>query len=264
MGLKNKRIAIVATRRAEELIEKITAMGGKPVMEDFVVIQPVQEEETIESLRGCLSSNPEIFMFTTGEGAKLLFDRAEAGGLFQTLVERMRKGLVIARGYKVRGELIKRGFSGFMTVESIEDVNEILEGKELKGKVVLLQVYGEDVPSLIRRLEERCARVFRIWTYRYVEYREKTDNFIDRLISGFYHGVIFTSAYQVSHLFRRAKERNLQNELSMSFNKKIFVFAVGKTTAKKLFENGVLRVYYPEKERLSRTVEELKRVFENG
>ncbi|MCS7308159.1 MAG: uroporphyrinogen-III synthase [Aquificaceae bacterium] len=264
MSLRGKRIAIVATRRAEELMDKISAMGGKPTVEDFVFMRSVQEEKTIESLKECLSTNPEIFIFTTGEGAKLLFHRAKVGGLYQTLVEGMKGGLVIARGYKARVELIRQGLSGFLIVEGTEDVKGILKDKELKGKSVLLQTYGEDVPLLIGWLEEMGAKVFRIWTYRYLEDEEKTDKFINRLISGFYHAVLFTSAYQVSYLFRRAKKRSLHNELSVSFNKKIFVFAVGRTTARKLFENGVLRIYYPEKERLSGAIEELKKVFENA
>ncbi|MCS6999116.1 MAG: uroporphyrinogen-III synthase [Aquificaceae bacterium] len=89
-------------------------------------------------------------------------------------------------------------------------------------------------------------------------------SFLEKILQGFYHGVLFTSAYQVSYLFKRAKDMGLHREVVRSMNREVFVFAVGRTTAKKLFENGVLRVHYPERERLSQAIRELQRVFEDG
>lgn len=264
MSLRGRRIGVVATRKALEAVEKITQLGGKALVEDIVKMEQVREEETTYDLKLALKEKPEVFVFTTGEGAKLLFERAKTCGLYEELTELMEAGLLIVRGYKTRAELSRRSFSGFQTVETTEGIVKILKEEELKGKAVLLQLYGEDIPTIENLLTEKSARLFKVWTYRYVLETEKIDGFIDRLLTSYYHGILFTSAYQVSYLFKRAKERGIHRELTTVMNKELFVFAVGKTTARRLFENGVLRVYYPEKERLTYAIDELQRVFEDG
>ena len=47
-------------------------------------------------------------------------------------------------------------------------------------------------------------------------------------------------------------------------NKELTTVSVGRTTAKALFENGVIRVYIPESEGLSLAIKELIKAFEDG
>ena len=93
---------------------------------------------------------------------------------------------------------------------------------------------------------------------------ERMDAFIEKLLNGFYVGVLFTSAFQVRWLFARAKERDLNKELSKTMSKELTTVSVGRTTAKALFENGVIRVFIPERERLSLAIKELIKAFEDG
>ncbi|MEN3028621.1 MAG: uroporphyrinogen-III synthase [Aquificaceae bacterium] len=264
MGLRGKRIGVVATRKAQEAVEKIAQLGARPVVEELVKIEPVPEEETLKSLKEALKAKPRAYILTTGEGTRLLFERAKSAGLYEELAESMKRELLIVRGYKTRAELLKEGFGSFHMVESTEGVRDVLKGEELGEMGVMVQLYGEDLPFLESWLTERGARLYKVWTYRYVEKAERMQVFLEKLLQGFYHGVLFTSAYQVSYLFRRAKETGLHREVVRSMNREVFVFAVGRTTARRLFENGVLRVYYPEKERLSQAIRELQRVFEDG
>lgn len=44
----------------------------------------------------------------------------------------------------------------------------------------------------------------------------------------------------------------------------VLILAVGRTTAKALFEEGVLRVLFPQKERLILALKELEKAFGNG
>lgn len=264
MSLKGKQIAVVATRRALEVIEKITRLGAKPTVEELVSIEPVPEEETIRNLKEALTAKPCICFFTTGEGTKLLFERARSADLHQELAEILRREIVIVRGYKTRAELLRRGFVNFSMVESTEGIKGALSGIDLKGGSVMVQLYGEDLPNLEEWLRNRGAELLKVWTYHYTENPEKMQGFMQKLMQGFYHAVLFTTAYQVSSLFKRAKEIGLHRELTGIMNREVFVLAVGRITAKRLFENGVLRVFYPEKERLSYAIRELQRVFEDG
>lgn len=176
----------------------------------------------------------------------------------------MLKGTILARGYKTRKVLLKYGFEGFRTVESSGEFIGFLKEEEVKGKVVFIQMYGEELPALERHMLEAGGKVLKVWVYRYVPDMERMDAFIEKLLNGFYDGVLFTSAFQVRWLFARAKERGLNKELSKRMNKELTTVSVGRTTAKALFENGVIRVFIPERERLSLAIKELIRAFEDG
>lgn len=264
MSLKGKRIAICATRKALDITEKIINLGGRPFVEDIVRIEYVPEEEVRDALIESLSLKPHFFLFTTGEGTERVFQVAQKYGLFEPLRENMLKGTILARGYKTRKVLLKYGFEGFRTVESSGEFIGFLKEEEVKGKVVFIQMYGEELPALERHMLEAGGKVLKVWVYRYVPDMERMDAFIEKLLNGFYDGVLFTSAFQVRWLFARAKERGLNKELSKRMNKELTTVSVGRTTAKALFENGVIRVFIPERERLSLAIKELIRAFEDG
>ncbi|MEJ5339432.1 MAG: uroporphyrinogen-III synthase [Aquificaceae bacterium] len=263
MSLRGKRIAVCATRRVEEIVEKISQMGGKPYVEEIVRIEYLPEQEVYEALKRAMEEEPSYFVFTTGEGAERLFEIAERHGLLHRLNSLLLKAHIVVRGYKARGALARRGYSA-TPVESTSDIVKLLRKMDIKGKSILIQMFGEDLPELERFVYGRDGNLIKVWVYRYVPDSEKIDTFIDRLLKGFYHAVLFTSAFQVRHLYRRAKEKGVHSELSNRMNQKLLSVAMGTTTAQALFENGVLRVLIPEKERLSFAVRELERAFKDG
>jgi len=264
MVLKNKRIAVCATRRAESVIERVVRLGGKAYLEDAVKMVYLPEDLILNNIKRAIEEEPEIFYFTTGDGVEVIMEKIKEGGIYELFMNLMSKGKVFARGYKVRGKLISYGFKNFQSVESTKGFINVLKSVEIAGRKVFVQMYGQDMPELESFLEKANARMLKVWIYRYETDTEKLDAFIDKLLEGFYHAVLFTSAYQVEYIFERAKERKVAKELRKALNRKVIACAVGKTTAEKLFHRGVLRVFYPEKERLSFALDELERAFENG
>lgn len=264
MRLKDKRIALCATRRIEDAIEGIVKLGGKPYVEDVIKLTILPEEEIGENIKRALEEEPELFYFTTGEGTDLVLRVSEKIGLYKALMDLMRKGKVFARGYKVRGKLISYGFKEFQSVESTKAFIGLLKGMDIQEVKVFVQMYGEELQEFETFLSTKGAKMLKVWVYRYEPDLERLDAFIDRLLEGFYQAVLFTSAYQIDYLFKRAKEKNLGKALSGSLNGKVITVAVGRKTAERLFENGVIRVYYPEKERLAYALRELEMAFEDG
>lgn len=264
MTLKDKRIAVCATRRVEDVIDSIAKLGGKPYVEDVVKLTLLPEEEVEESVRSAIKESPEVFYLTTGEGTDLLLRISQKMGIYKTLMALMERGMVFARGYKVRGKLISYGFKNFQSIGSTEAFMNLLRNASLKGTKIFVQMYGEDMQELELFLNSKGAKMLKVWLYKYDVDKERLDGFIKKLLESFYHAVLFTSAYQVDYLFKRAKEKNLGRELSICLNSKLITVAVGRKTAEKLFENGVIRVYYPEKERLVYALKELERAFGDG
>ncbi|MFN3978471.1 uroporphyrinogen-III synthase [Sulfurihydrogenibium azorense] len=264
MQLKDKRIALCITRRVEKAIESIVKLGGKPYVEDVVKIVALPDEVIKENIKNALFEAPEIFYFTTGEGTDILLKKSKEIGLYEPLLSLMEKGKVFARGYKVRARLINYGFKNFQSVESTRAFMNMLKDIEISNTKILVQMYGEEMHELEEFLNNKGAKMLKLWLYKYEIDTERLDAFIRKILKGFYHAVLFISAYQLEYIFKRAKEKNLGKELSNSLNNKVFTIAVGRKTAEKLFENGVLRVYYPEKERLTYALRELEKAFKNG
>lgn len=264
MSLMGKRVAICATRKALDIAEKVHQVGGKPFVEDIVRLEYLSEEEIRDKLLEALSLKPELFLFTTGEGAERVFEVALRYGVFDTLRERILGGRLLVRGYKTRKTLIKYGFKNFQTVESTEDLKEFLKPEEIKEKVAFLQMYGEEIPSLEGYILDNEGRLIKVWVYKYAPDIKRMDAFIEKVLKGFYHAVLFTSAFQVKHLFARAKEVGLHREISKRMSEELITVAVGYTTAKALFENGVIRILVPEKERLTLALKKLVKAFEDG
>ncbi|MFN3598983.1 MAG: uroporphyrinogen-III synthase [Aquificaceae bacterium] len=264
MSLKGKRVAVCATRRALDITERIHQSGGRPFVEDIVRLEYLSQEEIRDRLLEALSLKPDFFLFTTGEGAERIFEVAQEYGAFDALRERILESYLLARGYKTRKALIKYGFRDFQTVENTEDFKEFLKPEGIKEKAVFLQMYGEDLPSLEDYILDNKGKLIKVWVYRYVSDIERVDAFIEKILKGFYHAVLFTSAFQVKHLFTRAKEKGLHREISKRMSEELITVAVGYTTAKALFENGVVRTLVPERERLMFALKELVRAFEDG
>ncbi|MFN3471275.1 MAG: uroporphyrinogen-III synthase [Aquificaceae bacterium] len=264
MSLKGKKIAICASRKALDISEKIISLGGRPFVEDIVKMEYVPEEEVRDALIESLSLRPHFFLFTTGEGTESVFKVAQKYSIFEPLKEVILKGSLFARGYKTRKALLKYGFESFHTVETTEGFKDLLKEEDIKRKMVFLQMYGEELPDLERYVYEAGGKIIKIWVYRYVPDMERMEVFINKLLKGFYDGVLFTSAFHVRWLFVRAKEKGLHKELSRRMSKELTIVSVGRTTAKALFENGVIKVIIPEGERLSLAIKELIKAFENG
>lgn len=260
--LKGKRVGICATRRAEDIVDYIAQHGGIPVLEDLVRIEYLPEEEVHKSIEKAVLFKPSYFLFTTGEGAKRLFQIAREMGDFEEIKDLILSGSILARGYKTRKILLEEGFKDFQTLDHTKDFIRLL--KPLEGRYVLLQMYGEEVPELEKHILKGGGVLLKVWVYRYVPDEEKIDAFIDRLLKDYYHAVIFTSAFQVKTLFQRAKKKELNRKLAQRMNNGVLILSVGRTTAKALFEEEVLRVLFPQKERLSLALKELEKAFRNG
>ncbi|MFN7064904.1 MAG: uroporphyrinogen-III synthase [Aquificaceae bacterium] len=263
MNLRGKRIAVCATRKAMDIAGEIRRLAGKPFIEDVVKIEHMPEEEVIDAILKAISLKPFFFLLTTGEGTERILEIAQKYKVFDDLKDLMQKGFVIARGYKTRKALIKNSFENFQVVNSTEEFIEILNMKQISGSKIFLQLYGEDLPWLEDFILGKGGGLIKVWVYKYIPDMERIDAFIEKILDGFYHAILFTSAFQVNYIFARAKETGLHRKLSEKMNKELKIVSVGQTTAKALFEKGVIKVAVPERERLSLALKELFRSFEN-
>jgi uroporphyrinogen-III synthase len=261
--MKSKRVAICATRRADDIAKKVLELGFEPFIEDVIIMQKLPEDVMAENIKKALDQEPDVFYFTTGEGTQLIFQKAKELNLDKRLKVLMESGEVFVRGYKARGVLLSEGFKNFIYVESTHDLIEKLKDVNLSNLKVFIQMYGEKLPDLEAFLLSKGAFVLEVWVYKYQINLTKMDAFIERLIDGFYSAVLFTSAYQVDYVFKRAEENSKKSKLIKALGQ-LPVIAMGHTTAERLFEHGLTKVLYPEKERLIYALDILEKVLSDG
>jgi uroporphyrinogen-III synthase len=261
--MENKKVAIYATRKADEVANKVFELGFEPFIEDVIKIQKLPEDIIVENIKMALDKKPEVFYFTTGEGVNIIFQKAKESNLYEKLKDFMESGKVFVRGYKARSVLLKEGFKDFINLESTDEFIEKLKNADLTNLNFFVQMYGEKLPDLDAFLLSKGASMIEVWVYKYQIDTNKMDAFIEKLIEGFYGAVLFTSAYQVDYLFKRAEEIFKKAKLVEALNQ-IVVITVGHITAKKLTKYGVYKVFYPERERLTFALKILEKVFNDG
>jgi uroporphyrinogen-III synthase len=261
--MKNKRVAICATRRADDIAKKVLELGFEPFIEDVVIMEKLPENVMAENIKKALDQEPDVLYFTTGEGTQLIFQKAKELNLDKRLKVLMESGKVFVRGYKARGVLLSEGFKNFIHVESTHDLIEKLKDANISNLRVFIQMYGEKLPDLEAFLLSKGAFVLEVWVYKYQMNLTKMDAFIERLMDGFYSAVLFTSAYQVDYVFKRAEENSKRSELIKALGQ-FPVIAMGHTTAERLFKHGLTKVLYPEKERLIYALDILEKVLSDG
>jgi len=262
--LENKKIALCATRKVEVMIEHITKLGGKAYIEDIVRMSILSESEIIENIKKALKQLPSIFYYTTGVGTDIILEASRKAGIYEDLANLMKKAIIFSRGYKTKNILIHNGFQNFQNIDSTKSLINILRNEDMSNTKVFVQMYGEELPELEDFLSEKGAKILKVWTYKYKLDIEKSDIFIKNILEGFYDAIVFTSAYQVDYIFNRAKDMGLKDQLSKALNEGLVIVAIGKNIAQRLYEHKVMKVYYPEKERLHYALTELEKAFENG
>jgi uroporphyrinogen-III synthase len=66
--MKNKRVAICATRRADDIAKKVLELGFEPFIEDVVIMEKLPEDVMAENIKKALDREPDGILFHHGRG----------------------------------------------------------------------------------------------------------------------------------------------------------------------------------------------------
>lgn len=262
--LEGKRIAITGPRRAEELGKLVENLGGIPLLRPAQGTVLLDDLDLRNGLVSWVSQPPDWSIFTTGMGIDALFDMADDMGVAQEWWDILRNGHIAARGYKTANVLKKRSLTPVVRDDdgSTEGLIRGLSGYDLRGKDVMLQLYGDPAPRLVGWLEEQGANCRQILPYRHIAPpKEDLDRLLTDLIGGHVDAVTFTSGPQVRFLMEYAAQCGRKEALLEALRGPVMTVAVGKVTAQGLFEAGVPRVLAPREERMGSMMIELARYY---
>jgi len=267
MSLHNKRVVLAASRKTDEMSTLIEKQKGTPLVRSLQGTVFLNNEQVRGDLKKIMEEEFDWMIFTTGIGTNTLIELAEDMQMKDSFLAKIKESKVGARGYKTFAALKKIEVHPQAKDEdgTINGLVESLKRFEFNGTRVMVQLHGENAPSLIRFLEEAGASVMQVLPYKHVDPDlETVQLFCDELLRGEVDAVCFTAAIQVRSLFKYVKEQGILEQVREAFKTSALAVAVGKVTAEALQEEGIERVISPELERMGAMIIELSRYYEEN
>ncbi|WP_372662670.1 uroporphyrinogen-III synthase [Cohnella sp.] len=263
--LSGRSIAVTGPRCEVEFTRMVLKMGGSPF------ICPAQgnvysDDGLLEvQLRSLTTSSIDWLVLTTGIGTEALVAKAQDLGMKEELLAFMSRTRIAARGYKTVNALRKLQIEPTIKAEdgTTEGIFKALSEYPLQGARIALQLYGDPSPPISNRLREAGAECMELLPYIHVMPEPgPIDELIHRCLEGSMDAVVFTSTAQARCIFHRARDTKKEQLLLAAFENDVLCIAIGKVTADALHDEGVIRLQYPEEERLGPALVGAGRWFE--
>ena len=270
MGLEGLTVAVTGSRRASELAQLITNLGGVPYVAPTVGIevQADADRETEGLIQDILGRQIRYAIFMTGPGVYRLMSTAERLGVGQEVVEVLNRTQVIARSQKPQRVLEKYGVRVSLVPadNTSEGIAAEMVKRDVQGKEVAVLWHGNSHAGLRETLHRQGAKVYEAVTYRYsLELKERgaavlaavgfkflppEEQRILELMHDLGQGKIdvitFTSPPSARNLFSFAAAHGLDDEVRRALNETVVVVAVGPPTRRALEEHGIQVDVMPE------------------
>ncbi len=253
-SLAGKTIAITETRRAVELASLITKLGGVPYSAPAVREVPRRDQRpVVDVLERICRREVSGIIFLTGVGARALLSLAGKAGKVEGLLAALQEMFVAARGPKPIAVLREAGVR--IDLAPAEPTSEGLlnalaqRSYDLSGKVIAVQLYGEENPFLVEGLKAGGATVLEISLYEWAlpEDQEPLVRLVHDLVGGKIDVVAFTSSPQIKHLFIVADRLGLRDDLAAALRDKVTAAVIGPVARVALREYGIVPRIQPQK-----------------
>lgn len=265
--LKGITVALAGPRKAEEMAKLVQNMGGTALYRPAQGTVFLDGEALSDAVAAWTQHPPDLAVLTTGMGLEALFNKAEELGLAGRFHEVLSGSPIAARGYKTVNALKKRGLVPEVRDDDGSTTGLIrgLEGMDLRGKEVVLQLHGDPAPRLVAWLTEAGAHIREVQPYLHTPPEPGAlDRLLTEIIEGKVDAVAFTSAPQFRFLAAYARQEGKLEELVQAFESHVLAVSVGKITSQALKEEGIVRIVMPEHERMGSMFVELGRYVASG
>jgi uroporphyrinogen-III synthase len=233
------RVLAFESRRSAEIGELIRKQGGDPFVAPSLREVPVEADAQAQRL---LAGEFDMMILLTGVGTRQLH------GLWgERFVEALRRLTIVARGPKPVGALRDMGLKAAVVAPEPNTWREVLRAIEGRPeRRIAVQEYGRPNPELLEALRARGAEVVAIRVYRY-GLPEDTGPLREAarlLAAGRFRVALFTTAVQIAHLARIAREEGVE-EAALAGLRRCFVGSIGPTTTEALEEFEVRPSFEP-------------------
>jgi uroporphyrinogen-III synthase len=242
MSFAGLRVLALESRRSAEIAELIRRQGGDPFVAPSMREAPIVGNADAFAFAGRLMDGEfDMIVLLTGVGTRQL-NRLLATRYPETaFADALRRITVVARGPKPIAALREMGLTPAIVAPEPNTWRELLQATEGRPeRSIAVQEYGRPNPELMSALRARGAEVTAVRVYHY-DLPEDTGPLREaasRLSAGEFHVALFTTAIQIEHLLRIAREQGIE-ERAIEGLRKAFIGSIGPTTTEALEEFGV-------------------------
>jgi uroporphyrinogen-III synthase len=244
-SLQGKTIALTESRRATELATLVTRLGGVPYAAPAIREVPrLDRGPALAALERICRAEVQVVLFLTGIGTRALLELAREAGAQERLLGALARLLVCARGPKPVAVLREAGVR--IDLVPPEPTSPALlaalsAGRDLRGTVVAVQLYGEANRALLDGLAALGAVVLEIPLYEWAPPEDAgvLERLVRDLLAGRIDVLAFTSSPQVANVFAEAERLGLGADLSSALSTRVAVATIGPVCETALRERGV-------------------------
>ena len=261
--LSGFRVGVTAARRAEEQIALLERRGAEVTHAPALSIDPNRiDEEGLRATTGEVLARPvDIFVATTGIGLKSWFAAADRWGLLDALITQLAGSEILARGPKSVGVLRRFGLHELWTPESeaFEDMLGHLRGRDLTGRRIVVQEYGQSLSMAAHALRRLGAEVTTVAVYRVEDAADPELVFalVEQIAQRRVDAVTFTSAPAIVALMEAASTTGHRDDVIAAFQEDVLAACVGPVAAA-AFDQWDVPSIHPERSRLGAMVKQLE------
>jgi uroporphyrinogen-III synthase len=252
--LDGRRVLALESRRAVEIAELIRKQGGEPFVAPSMREAPVAENDAVFRFAERLAGGAfDMMMLMTGVGTRQLHRI-----LGERFVDGLRRVTIAARGPKPTAALRELGLAATLVAPEPNTWRELLAVTEGRPeKKIAVQEYGRPNAELVAALEARGAEMtpVRVYEYRLPEDTGPLHEAARRLAAGEFDLVLFTTATQIDHLARVAREDGIEDAMLAAL-RRTKVGSIGPTTSEALEEFGVTPAFEPSHPKMGLLVNE--------
>jgi len=224
----------------------IERQGGQALSAPSMREIPIEHNPVaIEIIGNIIADKFPAVILLTGVGTEALFDVARTQGLYDSLLEGLKRTTLIIRGPKPAAVLGKVGLKYAVRAPEPNTWRELLgaidqAGVDLKDQDVVVQEYGLPNLRFYGELQSRGAKVTPCPVYRWAlpEDLGPLKNALQKTADGLVDAVMFTSANQVSSLLSVASDMGVLDAFRAAVAGRTVLASIGPTCTEALVDNG--------------------------
>jgi uroporphyrinogen-III synthase len=242
-SLDGRTIALLESRRSDELAAMVRRLGGTPISAPSVR-EVAHTGDFGVFIDGLSEGRFFVAVFLTGAGANSLFSEAERHGRLTEALDALGRTTLACRGPKPLAALKRQGLVAQIATVKPHTTHELLDALaavDLTDRGVLLVHYGERNAAVAEALRARGARLDEVCPYVWAlpDDIEPMARVVDEAVAQRIDAMLFTSQIQCRHLFKIAGDMNKADDLTRALNGHIVVGAIGPVCADALRQLGV-------------------------
>jgi uroporphyrinogen-III synthase len=259
MGFHGLRVLALESRRAAEIEQLIRKQEGEPFVAPSMREIPLAENSAAFAFAEKLFAGGfEMVILLTGAGTRQLNRLLATRFPEAAFAEALGRATLVARGPKPAAALREMGLKPAIVAPEPNTWRELLAATEGRPeRRIAVQEYGRPSAELLDGLRARGGEVtpVRVYQWDLPENVEPLRQAARLLAEGAFHVALFTTAIQIAHLARVARELGIEDAVLGNL-RSCQVCSIGPTTTEALEEFGIHPMMEPSHPKMGFLVKE--------